>query len=521
MCMVSVHGHAHAGAMPTLASLAGQASSNNSHHEHSQQQCRSKGLRARCAASSASAILVPVSLRAARKHSGRTVAAHAAGGAAPPAPMIDWDVVYAGGSLPPVFIGPVEVREAPGKGRGLFATRDLAPGELVLVCAPLLYAASEGEGDIPSTEEMAARLETEALGATARAWLAGLHAGDEYASPKPLPPLGAPLAAGGDAATLTEEEVAREARFAVCALNVYGEEAQDLAASAARGEGASGHLGLWPEFALLNHSCAPNAANWTVGDRMVVRAAAPIPKGGEVLINYLGRGALKPCSERLLDLRDGYGFACGCARCNAEMDGAHDAAVFAVQGVYEAVMNELLPGLQAALGGEGGGMVAADDKRVRTLINTARGQLAPLLQSMDATVAAAAGGAPASAPAEAAPSAGTLRAWLRGSGFEGYSLQAQLEGVEAQLSGATAPTPAAASAQAAMLATARDLSPASDLHLFLALRAAASAAGTPDADAADQEVTHVLGTRYGPGLSPATLERLRAAAQEAAARVAV
>lgn len=48
-----------------------------------------------------------------------------------------------------------QVREAAGKGKGLFATRDIAPGELLLVCAPTLYATSGREGDIPATEDMA------------------------------------------------------------------------------------------------------------------------------------------------------------------------------------------------------------------------------------------------------------------------------------------------------------------------------------------------------------------------------
>ena len=43
-------------------------------------------------------------------------------------------------------------------------------------------------------------------------------------------------------------------------------------------------MGLWPEFALLNHSCAPNSINYPLhlaGPRyMVVRAARHIASGG-------------------------------------------------------------------------------------------------------------------------------------------------------------------------------------------------------------------------------------------------
>lgn len=35
--------------------------------------------------------------------------------------------------------------------------------------------------------------------------------------------------------------------------------------------------GIWPEFSLLNHSCAPNTVAVLVGDRILVRACS---KGG-------------------------------------------------------------------------------------------------------------------------------------------------------------------------------------------------------------------------------------------------
>ena len=63
---------------------------------------------------------------------------------------------------------------------------------------------------------------------------------------------------------------------------MFGEEAQDWALTLARGSRPEGHSGLWPEFAMLNHSCAPNAANLTVEDRMLVRAAADVAQVGRL-----------------------------------------------------------------------------------------------------------------------------------------------------------------------------------------------------------------------------------------------
>lgn len=41
---------------------------------------------------------------------------------------------------------------------------------------------------------------------------------------------------------------------------------------------AGGHLGLWPAFSLMNHSCVPSAVNYVGGDVMAVHAARHIPK---------------------------------------------------------------------------------------------------------------------------------------------------------------------------------------------------------------------------------------------------
>ncbi len=55
-------------------------------------------------------------------------------------------------------------------------------------------------------------------------------------------------------------------------LNCYGDNHEDLALCELRSEEARGHIGIWGPFAMLNHSCAPNAINYVVGDSMVVRA---------------------------------------------------------------------------------------------------------------------------------------------------------------------------------------------------------------------------------------------------------
>lgn len=60
--------------------------------------------------------------------------------------------------------------------------------------------------------------------------------------------------------------------------------------------------------------CSPNAVNYTLRDCMVVRCCAPVAAGDEVAINYLGRSALTPLSQRRAELEACYGFKCDCKR---------------------------------------------------------------------------------------------------------------------------------------------------------------------------------------------------------------
>ncbi|KAI8463276.1 MAG: hypothetical protein J3K34DRAFT_496148 [Monoraphidium minutum] len=95
----------------------------------------------------------------------------------------------------------------------------------------------------------------------------------------------------------------------------YAEDCEDSAAAALRELQPESVAG---EFALLNHSCAPNTCAAPFGTTLVVRAAAPVAAGEELTTCYLGEGRLAPTRTRRAALRAGYGFHCACARCLEE-----------------------------------------------------------------------------------------------------------------------------------------------------------------------------------------------------------
>lgn len=107
---------------------------------------------------------------------------------------------------------------------------------------------------------------------------------------------------------------------ALVSANCYGEASEDVAVAELRDIQPESYLGMWPEFALANHSCAANTSHVVVGGRLLLHASRPILEGQEVTTCYLGTQRLLHVAERRDTLRARYGFLCGCARCTLEQE---------------------------------------------------------------------------------------------------------------------------------------------------------------------------------------------------------
>ncbi|GLI67755.1 hypothetical protein VaNZ11_012008 [Volvox africanus] len=282
-----------------------------------------------------------------------------------------------GTPLPMPFIGSVKVQRLPGRGYGLVADEDIAAGQLLLVSLPVLCEMGSA-GELPPLQPLVAKAlrllrladgvpspspgaggaaaaststsfsgqtQTEAeIGAGAVAdglalgslyWGAPRSASarpsvdlvswrgqqqDLLSTPRARLPATAAKARAGDSSRGTGAVVWTQPRvMSLLQFNLLAEGTQDGAATIARSGPLMSVAGIWPEVALINHSCAPNAATVLLQDRLVVRATRRIPQGREVLLNWLGSpGALAPFQERREQLSEMYQFACRCARCQME-----------------------------------------------------------------------------------------------------------------------------------------------------------------------------------------------------------
>ncbi|KAL2037082.1 hypothetical protein N7G274_010209 [Stereocaulon virgatum] len=214
------------------------------------------------------------------------------------------------------YVGGIEVRPCAveGHGRGLFTTRDVEAGELLL-CEKAFGAAfakdeEEGEGD---EETMRVRAEL-AMGVfvklvrnpSLREGFGELFAGDEVDEQRDL-----------------KGEVVVDDTFVQSRIN-YNAFAFPLLTSTSHQQILShpagistdaNNRGIWLRASFINHSCYPLVRRSFIGDMMNFRAQADIPKDTELKFGYIS--CLEDVETRT-EMLAKYGFRCECQVCIAE-----------------------------------------------------------------------------------------------------------------------------------------------------------------------------------------------------------
>eukprot|EP01047_Picozoa_sp_COSAG01_P043975 COSAG01_NODE_3939_length_5514_cov_662.486057_11_plen_94_part_00 len=73
---------------------------------------------------------------------------------------------------------------------------------------------------------------------------------------------------------------------------------------------------LYTQIAVLNHSCAPNAAVVHGGSHLAqLRTTRALRRGEELTITYIDGNERLGVAARRRELQPGYGFVCECAKC--------------------------------------------------------------------------------------------------------------------------------------------------------------------------------------------------------------
>jgi len=256
------------------------------------------------------------------------------------------------------FIGPIRVDWMDHKdrqGRCVRATRDIAPGEALLVVPPLVAApvaevyrewCHDASQQIMSSvaqaaEQVLVRQCQTAVRAGNLGVIHALSALEDGSSSKPFVPsinllLGRDqdenlLSSSGDEPA-TKNYFSDERLLQIIRRNAFGGDfvtdrvVEQRWTNETNNSSSSSNtympqrlLGHYPVAAMINHSCLPNAVRVFCGraqEIMVVHACQRIAQGEEIVWSYIP--LTDPVAVRRQRLQQQHGFVCRCERCRAE-----------------------------------------------------------------------------------------------------------------------------------------------------------------------------------------------------------
>lgn len=235
--------------------------------------------------------------------------------------LSDWILSRFRGKSPELaeYTGPVQIKRSELSGRGLFATKNIDAGTLLLVTKAIAtergILSSEDSGEnaqlvmwknfVDKVVDSATKCErTHHLIST-------LSSGeDEDKLEAPEMSLFRP-----EAEWIGElnEKLDKVRILSVLDVNSLVE---DSVSAKVFGRNSDYYgVGLWILASFINHSCNPNARRLHVGDHMLVHASRDVKAGEEITFAYFD--VLSPLSKRK-EMSETWGFHCSCRRCKFE-----------------------------------------------------------------------------------------------------------------------------------------------------------------------------------------------------------
>ncbi|OAQ98044.1 hypothetical protein LLEC1_04477 [Akanthomyces lecanii] len=224
------------------------------------------------------------------------------------------------------FSQPVEIREAPGRGRGLFTTKAVRAGDLLLCEKAFAYSYCD-----LSTGRYSILMDLESkrgfAGGQAEMLtqiIQNLYHNPEYSRPflelhhgdyKTV------SRASADGNPVVDSFLAAK----TMSLNVFGapRTSQESLSKATKneededgGKRGFGTAGIWIKASYVNHSCVGNCRRSFIGDMQILRAAADMETGTELRFPYHQPQELDSHDDVQRRLEN-WGFVCDCALCQA------------------------------------------------------------------------------------------------------------------------------------------------------------------------------------------------------------
>ncbi|KAL1799689.1 hypothetical protein ACET3X_000031 [Alternaria dauci] len=222
------------------------------------------------------------------------------------------------------YIGPVEVRKVNGKGRGLFATKPMKAGDLVLCEKAFSHAHVDDEQKGNANVTLLMNVETNKGFMGGQADLIQLITQKLFKNPSIAPEFTDLY--HGDYKAVDIKSVDGQPvidTFLVertMSLNVFGcpltslNSYNEVTSNTFSKKNSNFHsCGIWIKASYINHNCLGNVRRSFIGDMMIVRAAKDLDADTELMFPYEAPdGIYSPKAERKFK---NWGFVCKCALC--------------------------------------------------------------------------------------------------------------------------------------------------------------------------------------------------------------
>lgn len=233
----------------------------------------------------------------------------------------DWVQSGFRGKIPELaeYIGAVEIKKSGISGRGLFATKNVESGSLLLVSRAIAVDRAIMPQDSGETAHLVI-------------WKNFIDkVVDSANKSEDVSNLISNLSTGEDEDTVEVPDIAIFRPDAEASSGIAGEKLdkgrllsildvnsilEDAVSAKILGKNADYQgVGLWILASFINHSCDPNVRRLHMGDHVVVHAARDVKAGEELTFAYFD--VLTPLSSRR-EMAKSWGFGCRCKRCTLE-----------------------------------------------------------------------------------------------------------------------------------------------------------------------------------------------------------
>lgn len=238
--------------------------------------------------------------------------------------LSDWVSAGFRGEIPELaeYIGPVEIKKSEISGRGLFATKNIDAGTVVLVTRAIAIergiVGGEGSGSGENKQLVMWKNFIERVAGCVsrcrrtRHLISTLSSGEDEEGLE-IPDLSIFRAEASEKHDYPDEKLDMNKILGILDVNSLVENAIS-AKVMGRNKDYYG-VGLWLLASFINHSCGPNARRLHVGNHLMVIASRDIRAGEELAFAYFD--VLQPPTKRR-EMAAAWGFDCSCKRCEFE-----------------------------------------------------------------------------------------------------------------------------------------------------------------------------------------------------------